>query len=639
MRGAKAPLGAQQFYTLSPPSQADGLAIFVNISGKPADEFVDKLVVAVDRLPLAIALLANLTKGDNETTEAVWKRWQKKGTSVVSRGDTENSRLMSLNASIELSLSSPRLQGDQSARATLAMLALLPDGIKNPSQLFEDLEHFLPERIDLSESLPKVARVALAYRDNARSERYRLLSPISQYIRSRSDSESFIFKPDLMTFIRTCTTMINSGWDYSDPRMHNHIPDELLNIYAVLQYTLEQKHSMTSELDVSDLVNACITHTDWMVHLGTPTTELISKALSLVSENEQLEGDCHRTLASVYDHINQLYNAEKALVRAVELHQQAHDVIGEGDDIKHVGELYLLLNRLEEAETSLLRAVEPHRQTHSVLDEGSDLARLGELYIRLDRLDEAESSLLQAVELHQKAHAAFSEGSDMTSLGVLYMQLDRLDEAETSLLRAVELHQQAHSVLDEGTDNLRLSELYMRLDRLDEAEASLLRAVELHRQTHSVLDEGSDLARLGELYIRLDRLDEAETSLLRAVELHQKAHAAFNEGSDMTSSGVLYMRLNRLDDAETHMLAALKLHRQAGSVYDEGIDMAKLGDIYLRYGRLDEAKSHSLEAVELCRPAHDSGTGRYAEGLLEEVMRRRVSAEDDERSSGDDQEV
>ena len=111
-------------------------------------------------------------------------------------------------------------------------------------------------------------------------------------------------------------------------------------------------------------------------------------------------------------------------------------------------------------------------------------------------------------------------------------------------------------------------------------------------------------------------------------ELHQQAHSVLGEGSDMAYLGELYMRQGRLDDAERHLLVALKLNRQADSVYDERINMVTLGDIYLHYGRLHEAESHLLKAVELCRRTHAWMSLRYAEGLLEEVRRRRVSVED-----------
>src|ERR1700761_5036907 len=44
MRGAEAPLGVQKSHVLSPPSQADGLAIFEDISERAADEFAERLV-------------------------------------------------------------------------------------------------------------------------------------------------------------------------------------------------------------------------------------------------------------------------------------------------------------------------------------------------------------------------------------------------------------------------------------------------------------------------------------------------------------------------------------------------------------------------------------------------------------------
>jgi cytochrome c-type biogenesis protein CcmH/NrfG len=68
-----------------------------------------------------------------------------------------------------------------------------------------------------------------------------------------------------------------------------------------------------------------------------------------------------------------------------------------------LGQLYMRTDWLEEAETSLWQAVNLHNQAQNILSEGSDWLMLGKLYMCTDRLEEAEISLLQAVDLHEQA--------------------------------------------------------------------------------------------------------------------------------------------------------------------------------------------------------------------------------------------
>lgn len=74
-----------------------------------------------------------------ETTESLWRHWEKTGLAVTSRDDGANEGLFNLGTSIDLSLSSPRMLNDPSARTILAIMKELPDGLPESSDFLDGL--------------------------------------------------------------------------------------------------------------------------------------------------------------------------------------------------------------------------------------------------------------------------------------------------------------------------------------------------------------------------------------------------------------------------------------------------------------------------------------------------------------------
>ncbi|OSX62041.1 hypothetical protein POSPLADRAFT_1115513, partial [Postia placenta MAD-698-R-SB12] len=169
MRGVERPGGIKWAPTtsLQPLSIDDGLTMFAEISGASDNEYGEKLVRATDGLPLAISILAHLAQPEMETTESLWRRWEKTGPAVASRGDGANERLFNLGTSIDLSLSSPRMLSDPSANTVLAIIKELPDGLPQSSDFLDELQEHLPTDIDLQASLRTLRRVALVNMDQS----------------------------------------------------------------------------------------------------------------------------------------------------------------------------------------------------------------------------------------------------------------------------------------------------------------------------------------------------------------------------------------------------------------------------------------------------------------------------------------
>src|ERR1700722_15147368 len=126
MRGAERPAQVKWsrpfIQPLAPLAQFAAQEIFVAITDDVgSEEEVNQLLALTDYLPLAITLIANVVA--YEGCQPVLDRWKTETTSVLSLGADRTS---SLEKSIMISLSSPRMNSAPDALQLLSLLSILP---------------------------------------------------------------------------------------------------------------------------------------------------------------------------------------------------------------------------------------------------------------------------------------------------------------------------------------------------------------------------------------------------------------------------------------------------------------------------------------------------------------------------------
>ncbi|KAJ7182808.1 hypothetical protein C8R43DRAFT_968126 [Mycena crocata] len=570
---------------------ADAANVFRHISGT-MDEFAEQMIKEVDCIPLAVTLLGHMVQEENETTASLAKRWAKERTALIENGGDD--RLSKLDTSIQCSISSPRMLADTSATNILALLSILPDGFPNREGMLDRLQKFLPPEVNLQKAVSTLRRVALVHGETlVDTPRLRLLSPVRHFSKA-----NLHILPELRTaLVDLYIEMLEEGRDSSDPRSHTFIPPELLNIRAVFAEAYGSGDRREA------LVRASITYTKWLVYMGSGSEDIIQLAMQSMLDSDELLASCSYWLGKLCMRRNDIGEAHRAFVQAIELHVQAQDDSGEAYDLYELGSLYIWWGKLEEAEGSFKRALELHTARGDLLGEAYDLLDLGKLFMRRGQLDQAEKSTVKALALLRKAHNLIGEADARRRLGGVYMRQDRLDEAEESLYEAVKLHRQGSHLLGQAHDLRRLGGLYMWRHQLEEAEISFTQAADLHRKSHDLLGEANDMLNMSELHMERGQLSKAESSLNDALRLHMQTQNVMGRANDMQVFGELYIRSNRLAEAGIALAEAVDLHRQAGDVMGLAIDIQKQGELYVLTGDLDEAERALSKAVELHRQA------------------------------------
>ncbi|KAJ7865344.1 P-loop containing nucleoside triphosphate hydrolase protein, partial [Mycena olivaceomarginata] len=175
MRGAERPAKVRWtrpfLMPLKPLSPEAARQTFEDI----ADEFhepqvIDRLLNLTDNMPLAVALMAHLV--DYEGSSNVLARWETERTSMLSAG---SGRISDMDASIRISLSSPRLTSSPGALDLLSLLSMLPDGLSDQDLL----QSQLPIK-DVLAGKSVLLGSSLAYNDDRK--RLKSLVPIREHM-------------------------------------------------------------------------------------------------------------------------------------------------------------------------------------------------------------------------------------------------------------------------------------------------------------------------------------------------------------------------------------------------------------------------------------------------------------------------
>jgi hypothetical protein len=299
----------------------DAVDVFRHISGGKMDEYAEKMIKEVDCIPLAVTLLGHMVQEENETTASLAKRWKKERTALIENGGDD--RLSKLDKSIQCSVTSPRMQQDTSATNILALLSLLPDGFPNREGMLDKLQRFLPSDVNLRKAVSTLRRVALIHGETlVDTPRLRLLSPVRHF--SQANLQVL---PELRTaLVDLYVGILDDGRDYSDPHSHTFIPPELLNIRAVLAEAYRSGDRREA------LIKASIAYTAWLVFMGSGSEEIIQLAIQSMPDSDELLASCFYWLGKLCMRRNDVEEAHRAFVRAIELHVQAQDESGEVND-------------------------------------------------------------------------------------------------------------------------------------------------------------------------------------------------------------------------------------------------------------------------------------------------------------------
>ncbi|KZV63942.1 hypothetical protein PENSPDRAFT_691220 [Peniophora sp. CONT] len=257
------------------------------------DEYTMRLVRAVDRMPLAVTLLARLASIE-QSPRLVWNRWEAERTDMIHDGD-RNDRLYSVGASIELSL-----RDRAEAAALLGIICMcLPYGVWDDR--IGSLDGLKDRRESVASCLTLLKKLSLVYTESVswdtQIQIIRVLSPIRHHMLQHHVSDELFLK-------------------FTDIAMANQY-DWLLHYRAIM--TVGWKRPGCRERCVQMVISCPV--------IAPDNIELLSQAIGTARElDHQIQLQLHRQLgrACLYG-VGEFEKARSSFSKVIELDGQLGD--------------------------------------------------------------------------------------------------------------------------------------------------------------------------------------------------------------------------------------------------------------------------------------------------------------------------
>ncbi|KAF7346888.1 hypothetical protein MVEN_01440800 [Mycena venus] len=187
-------------------------------------EEVNKILSLTGNMPLAITLIAHLV--GVEGCSNVLDRWEANKTSLISEG---NDRRSSVDVSVSLSLSSPRIKSIPQAKDLLSLLSMLPDGLSDG----ELMQSKLPI-VDILGCKTALIRTALAYIDERKQ--LRVLVPVREHMLHHHLPGDHLVQPLLWHF----QGLLKLHTEYSGSQSHYSTVNRILLNFSNIENILRR---------------------------------------------------------------------------------------------------------------------------------------------------------------------------------------------------------------------------------------------------------------------------------------------------------------------------------------------------------------------------------------------------------------
>ncbi|KAF5344735.1 hypothetical protein D9758_015278 [Tetrapyrgos nigripes] len=243
-----------------------------NYAIKEDDPMLEKLLIQMDGMPLAIVLIAQHAR--ELPLKNLMEMWNIQKTAVLKRIGGQDNRLTSVEVSIELTLNIVREKLSTTGLDLLRLVAFLPSGI--PDWL-ENVPKMLGSLPDTTMQVLTLKKSCLIYEANA--ETLKMLTPIAEYVLKVSDITENHEK-QIWEFYKSFIDNLSENQIDEDIKLGLHIA----NIFKILNIQIEKSFE-TSHMNV---LNQLCHHSQYFPGL-VPLVEKYLRWQSQMSLGDQTE--------------------------------------------------------------------------------------------------------------------------------------------------------------------------------------------------------------------------------------------------------------------------------------------------------------------------------------------------------------
>ncbi|KAJ6455760.1 hypothetical protein C8R45DRAFT_914505, partial [Mycena sanguinolenta] len=330
---------------------------------------IARLLSAIDCVPLAIVLMANLAETDS--TETLLARWRDEHSSLLHRAPH---RTDSLDISISVSLNSPRMKAVPEALILLSLISLLPDGVDN-----SQLAAIFPSISKSRKALSALWQTSLAYNDG--HNRTRVLSPIRAHMIHNHPSNSAHRVSVLTYYMGLAGLSADLGGPHGQVIVKRLTP-EIGNLHSVVNFTLDSTEEVTMQPLLRGAIAAAINLSKFIryTHLGNPETVRLAGVAANKLGDAILRADVLYHLAWISLTLSgQESDPERLCREALALYEENGNVTGRAECTWLLGQIYKATKRAKESKGLYEQALDLAVQSQSKICQAKCLSNLSEI--------------------------------------------------------------------------------------------------------------------------------------------------------------------------------------------------------------------------------------------------------------------
>ncbi|HST60492.1 MAG TPA: tetratricopeptide repeat protein [Longimicrobium sp.] len=514
LRGYSRPMGVRWRQPIQPLSLPlpDARKVFLAIAGDQfaGDPDLDRLLRALDGVPLAITLMANAAEGQPDLADT-WARWETERTRMLKRaGGTD--RLLNIEASYEISIQGPRMTDE--ARRLLSVFGILPGGVARG-----DLEAVLP---DVGTRAATVLRqVGLAFYE---ADRLRLLAPLREYVHREHPPEADDLKVALSYYQELATSLASKPGDEGGAEAVARLTPEVENMEFAIMKSLDGPDSETA-------IQAAIHLATFIRFTGVGTTMPLEKAV-LVAQSRQaddLAAQCFLCLGLIAFQRSDTGIAQTRFEEALALCNHIGDTGEEARCIEYLGDVARARSDHETARIRYEEALPLYRRAGNNFGEASCIECLGDIALAYSDNDTAKLFFAKALPLYRRVGSVVGEANCIFSLGGILVDSDH-EAARTSYETALSLYKRVGSVLGEANCYSRLGEIAFERSDYETALIHYTAALPLYRRLEFIQGEANCLVGLGEIFRVRSDYETARARYEQALALYKRIPEPYSIG-------------------------------------------------------------------------------------------------------------
>ncbi|KAK7015019.1 hypothetical protein R3P38DRAFT_2998996 [Favolaschia claudopus] len=640
LRGSERPAGVQWsrpfLPQLGPLDVPSARKAFLALSDcLENDPWIDSLLIAIDCVPLAIVLMANLTETDS--TEALLARWKEEHSSLLHRTDDRKS---SLDTSIRISLNSARMKAVPEALTLLSLISILPDGVDNG-----ELAVIFPSIGKSRKALSALWQTSLAYNDG--HNRTRVLSPIRAHMMHYHQSDPALRVSVLTYYMGLAGLSSDLGGPHGQIIIKRLTP-EIGNLHSVVNLTLDSTEETTMQPLLRGAIAAAINLSKLFryTHLGNPETVRLASVAARRLGDPVLRADVLYHLAWMglpSSGGGPDSDSERICKEALGLYEENGNITGRAECIWLLGQIYKISRRAKESKGLFEQALDLAIQSQNKYCQAKCLSNLSEMFFYSGDAQRAESLSQQALTLFRELEHMTNIGMSLYMLGIIgAFNNDRraealFEEAATVLEKAGAPRQAGQAILGKGDcafarcDFHSARESYIRatntlkdngfLQSVTGAYAQLslgTAAAYLYEYSESRYWLGECMKALertsasihgnmhcdivyGDLALYEGNLAEAATCYKRASLAADSLGYVQEQGLCRTKLGVLELARGQPWAGVRHLIVACAGQRRASDVKGLSQTLVRLGECFAADGDSETALLFFRTAYPICR--------------------------------------